>query len=807
MSYSQLVLSQRPLGYWDCASIVSGDLEDLTSYNNHADLFDVETLRKPIIYGPGNSVRLTENSLVTITNSYKIFLTGAEEKSCSLELFFNVKDSTTVEHEILTIGNFLYCYIFSDKIFIESGGKKASIQVSDWDNTQYLCIQYNNRVVSMYLNNADPVSISLGENYYFPDTTPPNIVIGPAATTDLAMYINSIALYPYQLLPDEIYQRMSWAGHSAKADRLAIANNAEILNPVVTSDMISLDYELLQKDFISQGMSNNVLIQDNIITLKTVYPVSIKSDDSSISYDIDFNGLSLGQKSYIKLDNAYYCFNGYNNIISQQVLFDGLSTKQTIFQLGPFIDQSSIHLYKSSSNTIVLERETWEGAVETLATSPSLGSDFSEYFNIAVKINDGVARLIVNQYESSDIQLDMLSNNYDFYLGNSFALDSPLTSKVKNFSINKYSEIVNFTETGLYTLKFNNSFSVSQKGVWEYQLSVPENTISSFVYYNYASKNCSVFVNGEEIITPSFVPNMTYSSGDQILINVELLSSDSVNDIPIFKNFIIRFFQSSYMSSSNGRYRIGPRTMSNTDVYVKVNPFVTKQFYSSPLSKCSNLGLKFTSRPNYVVDSTDPNVNQSNTSWSIDPEVETSGASLTGDSGVRMLEFIIQLDRFTGVGETFTIFDVSGTSIKMSYDSTGLILSSGYTAYLDGIACVGGEDLELDEIYYMVIVFSSNQTSDINIGIDNNQSNGLCGSVGYFAIHDVEPSNLSTYISSRYQAIIGRPYISKLDTDSLNISDLPETSQEYVRSPDGKYFAMKQLPKIKIVQNKWETIR
>lgn len=807
MSYSQLVLSQRPSGYWDCASLVSGEIEDLTSYNNHAAIVEVETGKKPIIYGPESSVRLTDESTITITNSYKVFLRGSEDKSCTIELFFNIKDSSTTKHEVLKIGTFASCYIISDKIFLECDGKKASIQVSDWDNTQYVSIQYSARSIVLYLNDSDPVSISLLPGFSFPDLTPPDITIGPSATFDLAMYVNSIAIYTYPLLRDEIEQRLSWAGYGSKAERLAIANNAEIINPIYSESMISHNYNLMQKELISQGISKNVVYNNNSLTLRSLSPVSVYSGQTDLDYTITEDGLSLSSESYVKLNNIAHCFNGYNNTISQQILLDGLSAKQTVLEIGPFSDKSNLSLYKSNTNKFVMSRMSWDGSEEVLAESPDLGLDFTLYFNVGISISNGNASLIVDEYQSDSVKLGVLSSGYEFYLGNSFDLNSPLTSTIKNFSINDYSDEIIFTETGDYTLKFDKSFNVSQKGTWEYQFNVPENCISSIVKYNYANKNAKVFVNGDEVIEPSFIPGISYDSQETVLFSVELISSDSLTDIPSIDNLTVKLFGLSTISSGNGTYNISPLSISITDTYLKTNPFIIRSLATSPLSKPNNLGIKFITRPNYVADYLDENVEEVVSTWTIDPTFETSGAVLYGNKDIKLLEFILQLDRYPGENEEFTILQVSGDSTKISYNKDGLVLTSGYSLYLDGVLCSGGEELIADEIYYIAVLFTSVQSSPINIGIDNTQSSGLSGSIGHLAVHEVEPASISSYIQSRNQAVFGRYYLSKLDSDSVNISDIPSATQEYIRTEDGKYFEMKELPKVKIVQNLWETIK
>lgn len=811
MSYSQLVLSEKPYGYWDCSNIQSGQLEDMTSFNNNASLSNVLTNKKPIIYGPGASVKLLENSEITITNTYKLFLKGSESKSASIDFFFSITDSGNNPHQIMRIGNFLECYIVSDKIYIKSMGKVASIQIDTWEKSQYACIIYGSKSISISINNIEPVSINLGEDFEFPDLAPPSLIFGPSAGQDKPLYFNCIALYTYSLIFPEMLMRQSWASYSPKAEKIAVANNADIINPSVDSLKPNFSYSISNSSRFLEGQFSNILIKDNYITMPTETPVKIESLYSSIDFNIDINGLSLNSDSFINITNAYKYLTGNNNIIRMQVKFDGSATKQTLFNIGPFMDKTVLCLYKSSNNTVVLSNINNLDIEEIMYESEDLGTDFSEYFDISLAIVDGYGVLRVNEEESDGLEISYPSASFDFYLANAFDFQTPLTSTIKNFCIDKYSsnDAIVYTNTGMYTLKFNSSLSVSQYGNWNYKLPIPKDSVCSLITYNHSSKNSQLFVNNSLIEKTTLIPNIQYDTENVLNIEVELKTDDSFNDPCVFSGLFVATYDSPYISSANGRYRISNSDPGEGGDEIETEPFVLRYNRNTVLDRSDNIGIKFNATVNTDGDYQD---DLEITTWTATQNIITSGANLiindeSSNSNIEMLEFIIQLDRIPSVGEEFCIFDVDNSTISMMYSNSGIVTSSGYTLYIDGQLASDGHDFEENEFYHILIKFDSPVSSIIRLGINNEKTKGLDGSMGFFAVHNQIPSDVLNYTTSRYNAIVGRPFISKSDIDTVNITDLPQTTQENEYSQDGKYFSMKQLPKIKIVQNKWLTIK
>lgn len=812
MSYSQLVLADRPYGYWDCAGLSGGDLEDLTGFSNPAVLSNVQTDKKPIIYGPGACVKLTDNSSITIQNIYKVLFSGSENKPVSIDFFFSIEDSSTTAHTLLSIGNLLTCYVVSDKIYIQSGNIRSGLSIPNWDSSQYVCIIYKNNTISLNLNGSKKTSIYLGDDFSLPDLSPPDLVFGPSADPELPLYLNSIAIYTYEMLPGQMLTRLSWAGYDASADSYAVANGGEVINPISSMDMENLSIDLMDRNTLQNGEYSNILIKDDILTLNPIPPVNVESIDTSLNYSIDIEGISFGGGSFIEIKNPSNFFKGYNNIIRQQVKIDGLATDQSILFIGPFIDDSFIQLYKSSSNTIVCSSISSLDVETILAESSDLGADYSEYFNIALTFQDNYGTLIVNDEESSVFDIPGINTTFKLIIGNGIDYDSPLTSKIKNFSIDNYidGDTVSFDEIGKYCLRFYDSFSVSQTGEWNYRLPIINESISSYVSYNFAAKGIELYVNGSRIIRPGTIPEMIYNSSSSLDIKVLLKTYDSIKDLPVMSELEIKTFDSTYLSSGNGIYSISPIEIDYSESYPKTDPYEIKVKNVSALSRPNNIGINFVRQIEVLPDIDDEP--DSEDPWVPEPNIQTSGGSIvinteSSSDYIEVLEFLVRLNSSPADSEEYSILDVLDYAIAITYSDSGLSLTSGYDLYIDGVLASGGETLEENEFYYLCAHFDSPVSSEIYLGISEDSSLGFNGSMGNFVIHNSTPQNISSYVSSRYNAIIGRPILSKVDNNSIEIFDNSSSTQEFVRSTDGKYFAMKHLPKAKIVQNKWETVK
>ena len=160
-------------------------LEDISGSNNINYFGSTSLSSKPLAFGTLGSVKLFNNSTLICSNPYKLFISGTENKQASIDFWFAIQKPPSYRHTLISIGSFLKCYVERDRLFIESDGKTASIEVVDWDMQHYVAISYLSRRVDLYLDDRAPVSIILDEGFRFNDAIDsyitPSMVFGPSS--------------------------------------------------------------------------------------------------------------------------------------------------------------------------------------------------------------------------------------------------------------------------------------------------------------------------------------------------------------------------------------------------------------------------------------------------------------------------------------------------------------------------------------------------------------------------------------------------------------------------------------------------
>lgn len=818
-------MSEMPYGYWDLydfqlidsytdnyEDIYGGELNSFTDSTGRNPIIVSSAIAslKPIIYGVPGSIALDNDATITINNQYKLFLSGSENKEFSLEFFFNINDSLESEINLLSIGTFLKCYVKSDRIYIKVGNQVASVLSETWDQTNYVCIFYKRGAVSIRLNNKEIKSIVLSDEYRFPDSTAPTIVFGPAASNNIPIYINSIALYSYVLSEIQMNNRILWSKYNGNADRIATAYNAEVINPKHLTELESYSTFISTKENLEAGELNNVLIDNNSLTLAKLSPVSVVSKQSSAPYSLTINGISFSGQSFIQLSDATSVLNPQESVIRGSLLLDGLASDQTVFEIGPGVDFLTLSLVKTSDNTIALVKTDLLGTKNTIIESGDLGSVYTDYLNFAVTLFFGEIKLILNDILIDTENISMLSSNFDWYLGNSFSGDSPLTSRIKDFTVDNYdnsSDEFIYSEIGLYTLRFLNGLSVSQRGEWSFIYPRIENSISTQISYNYGSKNSYLFVGGEQVFDTEHIPNYNYANPSNIEITSVLKTEDSSNDLPVFDDLSIISYDSLDIPSSGGRYSL--KTLDNDgSEYAVTQGYLLNDRELSPLDRPKNLGIKLTRLRGYIPDIED----DPDGALPLDSDINVSTGSRIVKSSdessdnIEIIEMVISATDLPSASQTYTIVDATDSSSrKLTLTGAGLVKTGSFNLYVDGQLVTSFANIIKNEFYYVVVELNTPATTDIYLGINKSRQDLFNGTIGNIVIHNEKPIVVQDYIDYRFNAMVGRNTISVSDSDSIEINDSFSGSRSYLTTEDGRLFSMNELPKVKIVQDRWES--
>lgn len=840
MSYSQLVLSENPYGYWDFsdrvpstatyASIeydnnIYGDIyadpysdgtlnglyydnsfymdvyadnygtgfvpwefkvTDKTSFSNDGTVSgNIDTV-KGIVPNVYSSVSFDDTSSLTIDNIYKIFLSGSESKVVTLEILFSIINSELSNtHKIFTIGNFLECYIKSDRIFLESNdGQKISVAVTNWEDVNYLAVIYDNKKLVLQVNNRNSQEIDLGQEFIFPDSSAPDIVLGPSASSSNSIYFNSLALYTYKLSTSQINSRLAWLSYFANSNGLESDNNADHFD---FNSISSIPKELIKittSENFEYSSFDNVVFQNNSLLLKTISPPVVTND----SYSLSLDGISFSNYGYINIDNFTSYAGSQNVSVTMQVLVSDLSTEQTILQFGDFLDFIYARLYVTSVGKIRLSLYYDDGSEVVVSETSTIASN-STYYDLGFSINNQEVSLIfdgtVDTY--SDYFPDLYGTPY-INIGNNEGETIPFTGKIKNFSIRRYEDLssIDFTTSSSYTLKLNNSLNVSQTGTWNYIFTPTLPSVGSAVTFNTATKNAQVFINDVQVENSTIVPSYTDSTPSPISIDVILNTDDSLNEIPILNEMYISLYSDMTSFSKNNRYTLEPLDPGPSDTYVNTNPYYLRDSVSNILSKSQNLGIKFDS--------------SINGGGAIKKYYESSS------DDIRCLEFLFSIHQLPTGSDVLSIADfgqVIGKSLK--YDSDGLVISGDLDVYVDGSLISTGFNMVENDMYHIFINLKEDSSEDIFVGCNYSESEMLNGSLGQITIYNSEPSGLSEYVTTRFNSYMGRIILSKSDANSIVISD-SSVSNSITKTNDGKYLEMTNIPKIKLIEDKWQSI-
>lgn len=828
MSYSQLVLSDIPYGYWKFSDIPTPpdtsitEIEDSTIFQNNAIVTGELGLGlKPIAPNLVNSISLKDSSVVTINNIYNIFLLGSESKVATIELIFSITDSELNNtHRIFTIGSFLECYIKSDRIFLSSSdGQKISIPVENWEDSHYLSVTYEDKKIILQVDNRNSQEIDLGADFIFPDSSAPSIFLGPSASVNNQLYINSLALYTYRLSNTQINARLSWLQYFSNTKGMASSNNADYFH---FNDLYSFpgqNIKITTEENFRYSSYDNVIFKNDSLYLKSISPPQIINDESILidggfssttsfadaidggdsdttefinNYNshspLDINGISFIDYQYLKINDFTSYPNSQNISVTMQIKITDLSTEQTILQFGDFLNFVYGRLYVTDQGKIRLSLYYDDGSELIILETSTIPSN-STYYNLGFSINNQTFSLIFNGISQtySEYFPEFYGPPY-INIGNNEGENIPFSGKIKNFSIRRYEDLssIDFTQIGAYTLKLNNSLNVSQRGSWNYTFSPENPSVGSLVVFNNATKNVQLKINDVEVGESTIIPSYLNDNTSIVSIDAILETDDSLNEIPILNNLYISLYSDMTIFSKNSRYTIESLDPLVSETYVQTNPFTPRDSINNILSKSSNIGIKLNS--------------SINTGCLLNKYYEDS------EDNIRCLEFLVSISDIPSGLDVVTIVDF-GQSISKSleYNSSGIIINGDIDVYIDGVQVSTGYDFIKNDFYHVFINIKEDITEEIYLGCNYSGLNIFNGSIGELTIHNSLPINFNSYLNNKYNSYLGRITLSKLDTNSITISD-SSPSNQIIKNNNGGYLEMTDLPKIKLIEDKWQSI-
>lgn len=592
------------------------------------------------------------------------------------------------------------------------------------------------------------------------------------------LFISSIALYPFAVNRSHIAKRLDYARNDI-SDSLAIRYSGDRINTDYNSAYSTKELDITELAKTDQIISQNLVYTNNGFYMPIVKPASISYGLYGGSYDLDSTGISFSGDCYIDIDNVDKYFNTYSSTIRMQVGIDDTSGDGVLLSITPIVNSYAL-IFKKESNKIVgqILNDPDDLSPTVLFESNTLTTG---QYDLAFNFTELSLSAKVGAQEFNDIEIPNVQAYTDIFLGNLPSSENAFPDKIRNFAIDPLTEFedIEWYTPELYMLRFNGDLNVSQTARLQYTVTSLDQSNNSIITFNDASKPY-LFVNNEIISEPSNIPAINYSDPEPISINVELVTENAYGDNPKINNLFASSFNSSGIVSSLSNFILTP----NTDISSNFldNAYVIKSRDINILAHDSNIGIKF---------------NRS---------TSTGCKVIKNSSDYESIELIFKITKYPNSSETYNIFDLSGaTSTGLSYSDAGLNKYGTYDLYIDGQLISSPSDYEISvgEIYHIFVVLPAQTDSSIHLGNNKSSQNMINGSIGKICIYENTPTDIASYVSDKYQDLIGR--ISRsISGGSISATDESITPQTYYRNSE--YFEMIELPKVKFVSSSWEEI-
>lgn len=265
MSYKNKVISDLPVGYWRLNEYSSLTYDDIYAFYNEANilynaesedrLFDetvysnkamADAIYQPILAGTTpivsssssesnvNGCRINDNSIIHIQNLYNAFHLDYERKPFGIEFWVKIDKPSTSSLEIIGLSNdngqkHMSIYALEDQVFFDIYQSDGSIlscsqQVVSWSQPIHVFAVVNDREASVYINGIPGLSKTINSPLGFLDQNISTFNIGPAPTGRY-YYISDLAFYDKLVSAAQIYSHIALA--SRDSDPIRYSNQTD----------------------------------------------------------------------------------------------------------------------------------------------------------------------------------------------------------------------------------------------------------------------------------------------------------------------------------------------------------------------------------------------------------------------------------------------------------------------------------------------------------------------------------------------------------------------------------------------------
>jgi len=816
LSYTLLVQSERPLGYWK----LNGDGTDYSG-SNTASISSLATSSLPLVANSSSALLVKKSGAsVSIANNYDALHAKFEKTKFTVEFWisFNsnfdgsgmlINSSTATRYFVnnqlkiikfmngaTEVGSILYDYNKNTLRFVINGTKNsdAYIPIRNLNSSIHVIAHYDNGKTSIIMNGEEGVNGEVKDYSLFParNASGYNIVIdGTSINSSSSNFvINDLAIYDYKLPMDSIRKRVVWAHHNDKP--------AAITGKLATSyfDIYEKSHHMFSHYSISGGefYQNTYISNLNIDDEYGLIPININSlsidtsVDTTASASYSSSGVSLNNSAGIIINKPFDYMKNNNVYTFTAQIVKGSASADHIFSFldintGKIIDakiqNDGFYVYyydqtASSYNKIV-------SATSTLTTGSS--------YNFGVSFNSGSVYLYGNSVSavSGSMTNILVNNNSNIVIGNVSAIpDASNTSTIKNFG---YSNIfitdfstTDFTQNKMFMARLTNDLSVSQVGYWVKTLPLTilnNNAVASKISWDGAD-NCLVELstdNGntwQKITSSKQLPSFVASSlnvNSQIRVTMPY-DYDLESSNQSFNNLDISFYRTLSLTSTDGIYEMIPYSDSSS-----IQSY-TIQRNDQPITfRKNNFGIKFdnysgsTKGYAYIVNNSSTASPYAIDFW-LNVESLPSASNFLIDLSTNVITYSdIYQSTYTDLYGASAIGASELNYLYIDGSTNRLIFSPSATAkvYLNGNQISSNStSVTLSEYYHILFDFGSSVSPSATIALNSRISNSSAThtNAGYGYMNIWNSSVSASTASSRYSSFIALNTFSVTDVNA-----------------------------------------
>ena len=824
MSYTLLVQSDKPIGYWK----LNGSTEDLSVNDNSASILGaVKYSALPLVSNSGSCMVISPTSgSVVIPNNYNAFHKGFERENFTIEFWFsfdssvmtgagyNINNSSVTQYFVndqlkiiqlldgsTEVGVIYYDYnknSFRFKINdLNNANNEAYYVVRNLNTSYYIVAEYNNKSLSITVNGDAGIPGAVQDFSLFPvvNKSNYNFVISPNSfnsSASMSYVINDLAFYDYKIPINDMRQKTIWAYHNDKPNLLTQTLNTSMFELEEFDSHMYFHKDIIGNGFLENKEIFNLKIDSNEgITYKDkVYFTLDNSINAFASVSYSNNGISLFNSANLKLESLDQIMtkNGVFTITSQ-IKFNGGSNY--IFSFNQ-LSNKSIYYATVDSNGFYFYNYDLNSASSTLIVSASSSLSIGSTYNFGLCIASGSVNIYGNS-TSNIVQADNISIENGTILNVGNLIVSPNvnnTLNIKNFGfsnilISDFSTI-DFTQNQMFMAKFIDGLYVSQIGYLIKTLSLSQfnKILGSKITWD-GIDNIKVEVSNNNgfawypMTRGMHIPNIIASSiNKDYLLKITIPYDYEIEKInQSFNNLQISIYKDLTFLSKDRNYEFSSQSDSTSS-----QPFTIQRNTQAINYRKDNFGIKFnpeSGSSNYVpgyayIKNLTSAINTYGMDFWFKPNSFNSASNYLVHVDYVVSHFNDYQDTYTDLYSASTA-DVATTEFYLYVDSSTkkLVYSPSATAklYVNGnYVTSNSTSVNLRDYYHLLLDFGTASGYDLNSTTIINGLYNTASGHSHFVYGNINMWNrpiTSNSASLRYISYVGNNSASISDSSSV----------------------------------------